>query len=338
MNIRIKKAVSCMVMMALIMYGVSGCGNNIVSSQGSDKIEVVCTIFPQYDWVREIIGDSDNIELSLLVDNGVDLHSYQPTADDIITISECDVFIYVGGESDAWVENILAQASNKDMTVINMIEILGESVKEEEIVEGMDDGHAHDENHTDEDADGNSAEYDEHIWLSLKNAVSLCGYITDVLGQLDADNQDIYDSNLQAYTDKLNALDAEYKNAVDTRVYDTVLFGDRFPFLYMVKDYGINYYAAFAGCSAETEASFETVAFLAGRLNELGLPVVLVAEDSDKSLADTIISSTDRKDQTVLVMNSMQSVTEKDINEGETYIGIMQDNLVILKQALGSGM
>lgn len=327
---KINRLTVYLVIAVMLMTMLTGCRGSVGGNDG--RLNIVCTIFPQYDWVREIVGNTEDVELSLLVDNGVDLHSFQPTAADLVTISECDIFIYVGGESDAWVDDALTQTPNPNRIVINMMDVLGNSVKEEEIVEGMD-GHAEEAHIAEEDT-----EYDEHIWLSLKNAVKLCEAITEALSEADKENKSVYECNLQEYTESLNALDLSYRQAVDAAKYDTVLFGGRFPFRYMVNDYGINYYAAFAGCSAESEASFETVTFLAGKLNELDLPVVLVSEGDDSSLADTIISSADRKDQTVLVMNSMQSVTEKDINAGKTYMGIMQDNLEVLKQALGSSM
>ena len=209
----------------------------------------------------------------MLLDNGVDLHSYQPTADDIIKISDCDLFIYVGGESDGWVEDALKEATNKDMRVINLLDVLGERVKEEEVVEGME------------------AEEEE-------------------------------------------SLDGEYQAVVDNAVRKTVLFGDRFPFRYLVDDYGLSYYAAFAGCSAETEASFETISFLAGRVDELGLPCVLTIEGAQHKIAETIVQNSAAKNQSILTLDSMQSTTSADAANGTTYLSVMESNLDVLKQAL----
>ena len=341
---KFRKITVVLTILVMMMTLLTGCGTN-AGKMSDDKINVVCTIFPQYDWIREIVGDVENIEVTLLLKNGTDMHSYQATADDIITVSNADVFIYVGGASDAWVDNALKQAANPDMKVVNMMDILGDSLKEEEIVEGMESEHDHDdEEHSegdvhDENGDheehSEDIEYDEHVWLSLNNSITLCNSITEVMCEVDAANRAIYEENCKTYVDKLSALDKEYKNVVENSKYDTILFGDRFPFVYMVKDYGINYYAAFVGCSAETEASFETVTFLAERLNEYGLPVVLTVEGSNQSLAKTIVENSKEKNQTILTMNSMQSVTEADINNGATYISIMQDNLKVLEQALG---
>ena len=253
---------------ALMLAGMlAGCMNSSEVPMGSataapsqteapahTKISIVTTIFPEYDWVREILGDkADSAEITMLLDNGVDLHSYQPTADDLIKISDCDLFVYVGGESDGWVDDALKNATNKNRKVINLLEILGDSVKEEETVEGMQE----------EEEDHEEKEYDEHVWLSLKNAKTLVGAISAALQELDPGNKDTYATNAAAYIEKLSALDGEYQAAVSAGTYQTLLFGDRFPFRYLVDDYGLSYYAAFVGCSAESEASFETVSFLA---------------------------------------------------------------------------
>ena len=475
------------------------------------KIRVVTTIFPEYDWVREILGDkADNAEITMLLDNGVDLHSYQPTADDIIKISDCDLFIYVGGESDGWVEDALKNATNKDMKVIDLLEVLGDSVKTEEVVEGMQETeHDHDHDHSKEvstfeddevqdrslsdwagdwqsaypfaldgtlddafaamaeegemtadeyktyyqngyktditniDIEGDHIEFtyedgkkvgsdykyvgyyiqnwstgtkaamyrfeaedkdsgapvyiefndhmiepaaaehfhirmsnesfdaivdpenswptffpadmsgeeicehmeghdheheeesDEHVWLSLKNAEVLVKAISKSLQELDPDNKDAYAANADAYVKKLSALDADYQAAVDAATYKTVLFGDRFPFRYLVDDYGLSYYAAFVGCSAETEASFETVSFLAKKVDELGLPCVLTIEGAQHKIAETIVQNTAEKNQKILTMDSMQSTTSQDVANGTTYLSVMEKNLNVLKEALG---
>lgn len=276
----------------------------------------------------EILGDkADHAEVTMLLDNGVDLHSYQPTADDIIKISDCDLFIYVGGESDGWVEDALKEAANKDMQVINLLDVLGEQVKGEEVVEGME---AEEEESEDED----EPEYDEHVWLSLKNAETLCNAITDALEEIDPANKDAYAANAASYLEKLAALDGEYQAVVDNAVRKTVLFGDRFPFRYLVDDYGLSYYAAFAGCSAETEASFETISFLAGRVDELGLPCVLTIEGAQHKIAETIVQNSAAKDQSILTLDSMQSTTSADAANGRTYLSVMESNLDVLKQAL----
>lgn len=322
----------------LLATGIlGGCGKAASSSapapsalqSGNKPLKIVTTIFPEYDWVREILGDkADHAEVTMLLDNGVDLHSYQPTADDIIKISDCDLFIYVGGESDGWVEDALKEATNKEMQVINLLDVLGEQVKEEEVVEGM-------EGEEEEEADEEEGpEYDEHVWLSLKNAETLCNAISDALEEIDPANKDAYATNAASYLEKLAALDGEYQTVVDNAARKTVLFGDRFPFRYLVDDYGLSYYAAFAGCSAETEASFETISFLAGKVDELRLPCVLTIEGAQHKIAETIVQNTAEKNQSILTLDSMQSTTSTDVANGTTYLSVMESNLDVLKQAL----
>ena len=277
----------------------------------------------------------------MLLDNGVDLHSYQPTAQDMIKISECDMFVYVGGESDEWVEDALKEAVNKDMVVVNLLEVLGDAVKAEEMVEGMQGEDEHEHDHDDEDADHDhehgdeeEEEKDEHVWLSLRNASAVCEALEKSLERIDAANADTYKKTLGAYKEKLAGLDEEYKKAVGTGSTDTVLFGDRFPFRYLVDDYDLNYYAAFVGCSAETEASFETVTFLAGKVDELSLKCILTIENNNQKIAKTISDNTKDKNQTILTMDSMQSVTSKDVKDGASYLKIMEQNLEVLKEAL----
>ena len=329
-----KKYISILLAAVMAVCCLSACGQNNSNTQAKDnndkQIKVVTTIFPEYDWVKEIAGDeASNMDITMLLDNGVDLHSYQPTADDIMKISDCDLFIYVGGESDAWVEDALQEAVNKDMKVINLLEVLGSSVKEEEVVEGMEAEEEEEEAGAEEEP-----EYDEHVWLSLRNAKVLCKAIADELAQIDTENADTYQENEKAYADKLDELDKRYQETVDSSSQKTLLFGDRFPFRYMADDYGLSYYAAFGGCSAETEASFETITFLAGKTDELGLKNILTIEKSDQKIAKTIIENTKEKNQGILTLDSMQSTTSDDVKEGATYISIMENNLNVLHEAL----
>lgn len=311
---------------------------NAKTTEGEGKkIKVVSTIFPSYDWAKEVVGDlKDSYDFTLLLDKGTDLHSYQPTADDIAKIAEADLFIYVGGESDGWVDDALKVATNKDMKVINLVEVLGDKAKTEEVVEGMQA--EEEEEHSGEIAEGGGAceenEIDEHVWLSLKNASGYVKSIEEALADIDKNNAATYEKNASAYISKLNDLDKEYKDVVDASTNKTVLFGDRFPFRYLVDDYGLKYYAAFVGCSAETEASFNTVVFLANKVDELNLGDVLTIENSDGKIAKTIIDNTKDKNKNVDVLNSMQSVTAKDVEAGETYLKIMQSNLEVLKKVL----
>lgn len=332
-----KKIIAAATALLVAAGMLAGCGASEKPTAQGDKLKIVTTIFPEYDWTREILGDqSERAEITMLLDNGVDLHSYQPTADDLIKIAECDLFIYVGGESDGWVESALASTSNPDRAVINLIDTLGDSVKLEEVVEGMQEtehDHEEDEDHA-HDADEQEAETDEHVWLSLRNAQAVCQKIAEKLGEIDPEHEQAYTQNALAYIDQLAALDAKYQAAVDAANKKTLVFGDRFPFRYLTEDYGLNYYAAFVGCSAETEASFETIRFLAEKTDALGLSHVLTIENPNHKIAETVVANTSGKNQQVLSMDSMQSVTSKDVDAGATYLSIMEHNLDVLTQAL----
>lgn len=301
--------------------GLSGCSGNEIKDGG--ELSVVATVFPAYDWAKEILGDKG--ELTLLSSNGADLHSYEPTARDMSKIATCDMFIYVGGESDKWAEDILKTSAKKDIIAINLLDVLGEAVVEEEALEGME----HDHNHEDED----KPQADEHVWLSLKNAQTVCSYIAERLGNIDGENAHQYAENAKKYNEKLDRLDAKYKEAVENAQYDTLLFADRFPFRYLADCLGLTCYAAFSGCSAETEASAQTIAFLSAKLKELNLPAVMIIDGSDGSIASTVIE-TANVNRKILTLNSMQSVTQEDLEKGVTYFSVMESNLEILKEAL----
>ena len=320
------------------------------TDDANKKFSVVCTIFPEYDWIRQLVGDKkDNYEITYLLDKGVDLHSYQPTAEDIAKIANCDLFVYVGGESDGWVNDALKESKNDKMQVVNLLETLGKNVKPEEVVEGMQEEDEHDHDHDDKDHDDKDhdhedadhdhdheeeTEYDEHVWLSLRNATALVNTLAEKLQTIDPENKDYYATTAADYTAKLGDLDSRYLATIKKAKVKTVLFGDRFPFRYLVDDYGLKYYAAFVGCSAETEASFETVAFLAKKTDDLKLKSVLVIENSDQKIAKKIVETTKDKSQNIVVLNSMQSITNEDIANGATYLSIMESNLKALASAL----
>ena len=324
-----------MLVFAIFAGILNGCGETgkTETADTTGKYRIVCTIFPEYDWVREIIGDaSDAFDVQLLLDNGTDVHNYQPTVDDIVKISNSDVFIYAGGESEEWVRDALKNAVNPNMRVINLLKVLEDSLKEEKVIEGMTDSHAgHDHHHEDEEE---KPEYDEHVWLSLENAKQCVEEISRVLGEVDSEHAENYRDNAEAYVDKLQSLEEEYQEMVKQADKDTILVADRFPFRYLMEECGLKYYAAFSGCSAETEASFETITFLMGKVDELHLGTVLVIENSDHSLAETIVANTSDKDQKILVLNSLQSLTKKEIQSGVTYLSIMEENLHVLEEAL----
>ncbi len=290
------------------------------------KLKIVTTIFPAYDWVREVLGEeAENAEVTMLLENGADMHSYQPTAADMVRISECGVFIYVGGESDRWIEDPPAETAKPEAIRVNMMETLGSDVKTEEIAEGMEAGG---------EESGEEAENDEHVWLSLRNAQTIVSRIAWALSEADKEHAAEYAANAQAYNEKLRALDEQYAQMADEAPLRTLLFGDRFPFRYLTDDYGLDYYAAFPGCSAETEASFETVIFLAQKADELGISHILTIEGSQGQIAETVARNTRNKNQTVLTLNSMQSVTLAEARDGTSYLSIAEDNLKVLKTAL----
>ena len=321
------------ILSAVCLTACAGANAQELTNQVKDdsKIHIVTTIFPEYDWVMNILGEKkENAEVTMLLDTGVDLHSYQPTAEDIMKIGTCDLFIYVGGESDEWVEDALKEAVNKDMTVINLLDVLGDAVKEEEVVEGMEAEEEEEEGEEGEE----EPEYDEHVWLSLKNAQVLTLSIAEAIKKIDPENAESYQKNTDAYIGQLQALDQRYEEAVDAAPVKTLLFGDRFPFRYLTDDYRLSYYAAFVGCSAETEASFETITFLAGKADELELPAVMTIEGKDHRIAETIVASTQTKDQKILTLDSLQSTTAKDVENGTNYLSVMEQNLSVLKEAL----
>ncbi|MFI3208538.1 MAG: metal ABC transporter substrate-binding protein [Eubacteriales bacterium] len=367
----------------------AGCANESTTTEeatqetteeaSQDIINVVATSFHEYDWLLQVIGDNiDNYNLTLLLDDGVDLHNYEPTVDDIATITTSDLFIYNGGESDAWVSDVLA--TSEDLNTVNVIEVLDNNVMAEVLVEGMEEDEDHDHDHDDEseeteesedhdhdeetegsedhdhddeseetedhdhddeteesedhDHDDESEETDEHVWLSLENAAIVCAHFADVLSELDAENADTYEANADEYIAQLNELDEAYETMVLEAARDTIIVTDRFPFLYLVSDYGINYYAAFSGCSAETEASFATIIFLAEKADEYDVNYLLTIENGLVDLATTVAENSSDANREILELNSMQSIASADIEAGATYYSIMEENLEVLRLAL----
>ena len=301
-----------------VAFTFSACDNNTQDG----KKNIICTIYPSYDWTMQILGEQkDNYNVNFIT-NGTELHSFNPTPANIIEISTADIFIYVGGESDEWADKILKNATNKNMIVINLLEILGDNAKQEEVKEGMEPV---------EDEGEEETEYDEHVWLSLKNAKIFVNEIATQLGKLDETNKDVFLQNATLYNQELENLDVQYTNEVNSASTKTILVADRFPFRYLVEDYNLNYYAAFVGCSSETRATPQTITFLANKIDELTLKNIIILENSDSEIANTVKNSTQAKNQQILVLNSIQSTTLKD---NITYLQLMTNNLQVLKQAL----
>lgn len=317
-----KKIISIFLIAIIAAVTFCACGGDIETTDG---LSIVCTAFPQYDFVKNIIGSEEG--LTLLLDDGADLHSYEPTAQDIIRIGSADLFVYCGGVSDDWVEGVLQSANNSNLKVIAMMDLV-DALKEEYVAGMQQENHEHEhhEAHT-----GNHSYEDEHIWLSIRNAAEITKSLCESICEIDPAHEEKYRTNANNYITQLTALDSEYQAVVDSAARKSVLFADRFPFRYLTEDYGLTYFAAFAGCSSESEASFETMAFLIDKTNELNLPVVLTIEGSDGSLAKTVCESTGAK---TAVLNSCQSVSSADIADGTSYINIMKSNLEILREAL----
>ncbi len=314
-----KKFFTIVVLLPLFFF--AACGKN--SGEDSKKIKVVCTVFPVYDWTRNIAFGDENLDVSLLIKGGTDLHNYTPTVDDIIKISSADLFIYIGGESDAWVTDVLKQGGNKKQRVLNLMETLGSLAKEEEFREGMECDEGEEEE-----------AYDEHIWLSFRNAVFLCKKIAGVLSEIDSGSAQLIEHNAADYTARLESLNAAAASAVTSGSKKCLLFADRFPFRYFVDDYGLDYYAAFPGCSTESDASFKTIKYLADKIDELELNSICVIDGSDKKIAKLTGETSVRKVKDLVTFDSMQSVSAEKISEGISYISVMEKNVSALKSAL----
>ena len=332
-------------LVATIFTGCTKVQNtNKYKYKDTDKINVVATIFPQYDFVRQIAGDK--VELTMLLSPGAESHSYEPTPQDIIKIQNCDIFIYVGGESDKWIDEILSSMDTSEMKIISLMDYV--EVVEEEIIEGMEDDHDHghnqdkddshhddhdhNEEHEDEEHHENHViEYDEHVWTSPKNTMKIVENITKILVQVDPDNQKVYKENLNKYIYKLEQLNMEFETIVSNASNKTIIFGDRFPFRYLTNEYGLDYYAAFPGCSTETEPSAATVSFLIDKVKSDKLPVVFHIEFSNEKIANVISESTGAKK---LLLHSCHNISKTDFNNGTTYLDLMSQTAKQLKEAL----
>ena len=329
-----KNKIICLLLSVFLMVGIfTSCNSKKSKADNTDKkIKVISTIFPTYDVAKQIVGEkAKNFDIELLSNNGVDLHSYKPSADDIVRIAKSNVFIYVGGESDKWAEDVIKQAKkiNPNLICVNLVKILGDKAKEEEIKEGMEKDD-HDDDHEKKD----EKEIDEHVWLSLDNMETFTKELGKVFGKVDSKNAEYYKKQADKYEDKLDKLDDKYEDAVKQSSKKTLIFADRFPFRYLIDDYKLNYYAAFVGCSTESNASFETIKFLANKVDKNNISYVIVIENNNKKIANSVIQNTKNKNQKILTMDSMQSINENDIKSGKTYLKTMENNLETLKKAL----
>lgn len=347
LNNRIQHLVMLVITLAITAAFLCSCtlpDYRTSDTDGNGKIQVLCTDFPQYDWARNIIGRTDKIELSMLFKNGADAHSYQPSANDIIRITHSELLIYNGGASDKSIEDILDSSAQKTDR-FSCMNIVSDSILNEDdlhIEHGHDHEHEleHQHSHEHHHNDGESAdnedydESDEHIWLSIKRVQRICAALGEKFAQIDPDNAETYRTNANIYCMILDALDGEYTQTVNSAKNNNIIVADRFPFLYLAKDYGLNCHAAFPGCSAETEASFKTVVSLANELDELNLSYIVTTDNPTSETASAVIKASGRTDVQTVTLNSLQGVTDNDISNGLTYISAMTQNLDVLKRVL----
>jgi zinc transport system substrate-binding protein len=315
----------CIIIISFTLV-LSGCARREENSgrNTNGTVNVVTTIFPPYDFVREIAGDigtpGSHVNLTLLLPPGAESHSFEPTPQDIIRIQNSALFIYAGGESDSWVDRILDSLDTSKIKILSLMDTV--DVVEEEIVEGMEEEEGEEEE---------GAEYDEHVWTSPKNAELIVKAITDALCEVDGVNADLYRRNADSYLAGLDELDAAFQSVVDNAKRKTIVFGDRFPFRYFADAYGLSYFAAFPGCSTETECSAATVAFLINKIKNEGIPVVFHIELSNEKIADTLCEETGAKK---LLFHAGHNISKKDFDNGVTYLELQQANVDRLRTAL----
>lgn len=311
-----KKITALCLALLLLCLPLCACG----TKKNEARVTVVCTVFPIYDWVRNIVGETDGVRVLWLADNGSDLHSYQPSAEDMIDIATADLTVFVGGASDSWVRDAVKNSSSGEGMALS--EIDGVTLR----AVSRESGHTHDG----EEESDHHHETDEHLWLSLKNAAAAVRAICEKLCELDESCAETYRLNADRYLAQINAWDQRYSELNASSLY--LIFADRFPFVYLTEDYGMEYQAAFSGCTTDTDADFSTVIRLAEAADRHQARCILVTESSDQSLAQSVIRATQSKNQTVAVMNSLQSVTAAQCADGVTYLSVMEENFETLRQ------
>lgn len=299
----------------LTLCPLSGCGK----AEDSGDIDITCTVFPIYDWVRSIVGDTEGVNVRLLVKNGTDVHSFQPSFEDMATVKGSEAVVYIGGASDGWIGDSASKGAEKlSISELEGIRLYSAS--------DTTDSHTHHEG----EEHSHTETFDEHLWLSISNAKVTCQEICRLLCRLDGDNKEAYESNLSDYMSKLDSLESAMA-AIGEKADKPLVFADRFPFVYLFSDHSIECYAAFEGCSADTSADFETVVHLAEKMNQLELDHVLVTESSDGQLARSIIGASERKQAEILVLNSMQAMGGGEM-ESASYVDIMSANVAVLEK------
>ena len=307
------KKIKILILILTIIF-LTGC-----KIKTNNKKTIIATNFPAYDFARAILGDTDTIELKMLLTPGGEIHDFEPTPKDVKNIINSSLFIYVGGESDEWINDLLDDIDTKKTKVIKLMDLV--DAVEEETVEGMEAGEEEKE----------ETEYDEHVWTSPKNAIIIINYLKDEIIKIDPDNKDIYETNANNYINEIKEIELEFRDVVKNGKGNTIVFGDRFPLRYFTAQYGLNYYAAFPGCSEQTEASAKTISFLINKVKEEKIPVVFKIELSNGKIAETIASETNAK---VLEFKTAHNISLDDFEAGVTYVDIMRDNVKVLKEAL----
>lgn len=312
-----KRVIALILSLITVAVLFCGCKKQNDDKKDDGKINVVTTIFPPYDFAKQIGGDK--VSVSMLLKPGMESHNFDPTPQDIIKIQDADLFIYTGGESDKWIDDILKSDDKKPKKVLVMMDCV--NTVTEDTVEGM----------TKEEKEGDETEYDEHVWTSPENAMAISRKISDALKELSPEASSVFESNTKEYTKQLSALDNDFKKAVDDSKRKIMVFADRFPFRYFADAYGLSYFAAFPGCSSDTEPSAATISFLINKVKEEKIPVVFTIEFSNGKIADTICEETGAKQ---LEFHSCHNVSQEMLDNGSTYISIMKTNLEHLKEAL----
>lgn len=299
-----------------IFIGIWKLAGNRKSGEG---VDVLSTNFIGYDLARAVVGDT-GVDVSMLLKPGAEMHDFEPTPEDIIKIREADLFIYVGGESDGWVEEMLSENEIPEEKVLKLMDLV--DVKKEELVEGMEEGH--------EDMEG-EVEYDEHVWTSPVNAIKMVDGVREKLATIYPEKREAFAKNAEEYNARLMDIDRKIREVVAEGARKELIFGDRFPFRYFVDEYGLDYYAAFPGCSEQTEASSQTIAYLIDKAKTEGVKVILKIELTSDKLAQTIADEVGAK---VMTLNAAHNISQEDFERGATYADIMEGNIEVLREAL----
>jgi len=317
-----KKILSLFLSLLLCLSLLCACGGGEGATTDDGALKIVSAVFPSYDFARQITAGT-GADVQLLIPPGTEVHSFDPSTRDIIAVQECDLFIYVGGENDVWVQRILSSLSG-EVNTLKLMDCV--TLHREETVDGMQSDHDHDH---EEDSHGGA--WDEHVWTSPKNAVAIVQKLAAELSALDSANASLYAANADSYIQKLQALDERFSAIVSSAQRDTLIFADRFPVRYFTEEYGLKYFAAFPGCSADTEPSLATMAFLVDKIKELGVPAVFTIEMSSGKLADSLCADTGVQK---LQFHSCHNVTADEFDAGETYLSLMEKNAAALEIAL----